>query len=288
VEHRWQDQKQPVRANLALFIGLRNRIEHRYVRQQQSLATALAGECQALLLNYEEELTEQFGADTSLATRLRFPVFIGSFTSAGEQALRKLRCQLPATLRTFVADYQAALAPETSEDPRYEFRLRVVQELAPKDPDALAILYTRFADMTEGEREAVEALGRKGQVIVREQKRNVVGHGLKKPTQVVQAVAAEIPFEFGRGHFTQAWKALNVRPAGNSDHPERTDDKYCLYDARHNDYGYTDAYVRKLVKECSTEKGFRTLLNRVPKDKVTGQWVGEPPPMPTFHTSAAQ
>lgn len=116
-------------------------IEHRYARQQEALTAALGGHAQALLLNYEEELVGQFGASASLATRLRFPVFIGSFTHEGEQTLRRLRKQLPAALRTFITEYEAGLAPVTRNDSRYELRLRVLQELAPKDPDAMAIQY---------------------------------------------------------------------------------------------------------------------------------------------------
>jgi hypothetical protein len=85
VRHRWSDEKEPVRANLAFFIGLRNKIEHRYARQQEALTAAVGGQSQALLLNYEEELTGQFGPGASLATRLRFPVFIGSFTDQGSK-----------------------------------------------------------------------------------------------------------------------------------------------------------------------------------------------------------
>jgi hypothetical protein len=36
---------------------------------------------------------------------------------------------------------------------------------------------------------------------------------------------------------------LEVRPHRDSNHPERTDEKYCYYDALHRDYGYTAAYV---------------------------------------------
>jgi len=95
VQERWPDVRDPVRANLIFFIGLRNKIEHRYARQQESLTAALGGQVQALLLNYEEELTSKFGVESSLATRLRFPVFVGSFTSEGEQTLRRLRRRLP-------------------------------------------------------------------------------------------------------------------------------------------------------------------------------------------------
>jgi hypothetical protein len=277
VQERWIDEKQPVRANLDFFISLRNKIEHRYSRQQQALAAVVSGQAQALLLNYEEELTSQFGSHASMATRLRFPVFIGSFTSEGEQSLRRLRKSLPPTLRTFIADYEAGLDDAVTTNPRYELRLRVLQELAPKDADALAVQYTRYDDLTDEQRETVEAIGRKGLVVVRERKRDVIGHGLKKPKQVVAEVAASIPFIFTMGHFTKAWKLHGIRPSGGAKLPERTLEQYCLYDERHGDYGYKQAYISKLIRECSSEDGFRNYLKTVPKDKVTGEWAGEPP-----------
>jgi len=270
VQERWKDAKDPVRANLTFFIGLRNKVEHRYARQQDALTAAVGGQAQAFLLNYEQELTSQFGAQLSLATRLRFPIFVGSFTTEGEKTLRQLRKQLPAQLRTFIAGFTAGLAPETSNDPRYEFRLRVVQELAPKDPDALAVQFTRLSDLTEEQRELVEQMGRQGAVIVREQRRSVVGQDLLKPGEVVKQVQELLPYLFNMSHFIDAWTHYEVRPFTSSKTPERTDERYCFYDARHNDYGYTKAYVRKIVRECNTLEGFKRVTKRYPKDKETG------------------
>ncbi|MGW3960596.1 hypothetical protein ACWED2_12300 [Amycolatopsis sp. NPDC005003] len=182
---------------------------------------------------------------------------VGSFTDEGERTLRRLRSQLPAPLRTFIAEYDAGLDDSIARDPRYDFRLRVLQELAPKDPDALAVQFTRYDDLTEEQREAVEAIGRKGYVVVRERKRPVVGHGLLKPTQAARMIQDRIPFGFTTALFTIAWKKLGVRPLVGDAHPEKTDEKYCLYDERHNDYGCTQAYIDKLVRECADEAGFR-------------------------------
>ncbi|MCZ2816772.1 DUF3644 domain-containing protein [Modestobacter sp. VKM Ac-2984] len=279
VRERWTSDRDPVRANIEFFIGLRNKVEHRFAQQQQALSAVVGGQAQALLLNYEEELVAQFGSSASLATRLRFPVFIGSFTDEGERSLRRLRKTLPAPLRRYITEYSANLDQTVTDDPRFELRLRVFQELAPKgDPDALSVQYTRFDDMTDEQKAAVEAAGKKGLVVIKERKREVVGSGLKKPSQVVKAVQAQIPYNFTMGHFTKAWKAMDVRPPSDSPNPERTLEQYCTYDERHNDYGYKDAYVRKLIQKCATEEGFRALLGTAPKDKVTGQWVGEPPP----------
>ncbi|MFG1765752.1 DUF3644 domain-containing protein [Micromonospora parva] len=276
VAERWPTDD-PIRRNIEFFIGLRNKIEHRYASNADlSLAVALSGYAQALLLNYEEELVGQFGEAASLAGLLRFPLFVGSFTDAGETTLRRLRKALPAALRTFVSEYESGLSNDLINDRRYEFRLRVTNELAPKDSEALAIQYTRYDDMTEEQKAIVEELGRKGLVVVREQKRGVLNHELLKPRQVVDQVAQQVPFVFHMGHFIKAWQKLMVRPSGDSDHPERTDEKYCYYDELHRDYGYTGAFVKKLVRDLKTVEGWRSFFEDDPQDKESGEWIIEP------------
>lgn len=264
VAHRWADSRDPVRANLDFFITLRNKIEHRYARQQENMAVALGGHSQALLLNYEEEVTSQFGPRYSLATRLRIPVFIGTFTPEGETALRRLKATLPTGLARFIADYTSGLDASTEQDPRFEFRMRVTLELANRDPEATAVQFTRLDDMTPEQKVMVEQMGRTGQVIVREQQRGVVNLGYLKPGEVVKRVGAKIPFEFKQGHFVQSWRRLGVRPAARAANPERTKEQFCMYDPTHGDYVYTKAYVSHLIDRCSTEQGFRETTDRTP------------------------
>ncbi|MCU1673476.1 MAG: hypothetical protein JWN77_1589 [Frankiales bacterium] len=267
VEYRWADAADPVRANLDFFISLRNKIEHRYARQQETLALALGGHAQALLLNYEEETTSQFGLERSLATRLRFPIFVGTFTTEGEAALRKLRSSLPKGLRRFIADYHAGLGPKTGEDRRFEFRMRVTLELAARDPEATAVQFTRLDEMTPEQQAAVEQMGRKGQVIVREQQRPVVNLGWVKPVEAARKVEAQIPYVFNRDHFRRSWKRGEVRPPTGSEHPERTKEQFCAYDEAHGDYVYSPVYIKYLAKHCATEDGFRETTGRVPQPR---------------------
>ena len=63
----WAAENDPVRANLALFIRLRNRLEHRHAHTDEALRLNLAGHAHALLVNYESEPTDQFGGNRSLA-----------------------------------------------------------------------------------------------------------------------------------------------------------------------------------------------------------------------------
>ncbi len=267
-EERWPDPNDAVRKNLEFFIGLRNRIEHRHARQDKNLALAVSGHAQALLLNFEEELTSTFGSDYSLATVLRFPIFVGTFTTEGTEALLKLRERLPANLKRFIADFHDGLTEEVAADARFELRLRVVLEQVQRGVDALAVQFTRWDDMTEEERELVTELGRRGQTIIREQKRPVVGHGLLRPHEAEQQVAVAIPFRFTSHHFLRAWQIKGIRPKSGDPHPERTDERYCLYDELSRSYGYTEAWVKWLIKRCTTADGFEVATGRIPTPKV--------------------
>jgi hypothetical protein len=111
---------------------LRNKVEHRFTRDHAALAAAVSGQAQAMLLNYEKELTDQFGIASSLATRLRFPVFIGSFTGDGEKALLQLRKRLSASLRKFLAEYHTKLGSVVTDDPAMNSGYESSRSLPPR------------------------------------------------------------------------------------------------------------------------------------------------------------
>lgn len=269
MKERWPADTDPVRANLALFIKLRNRLEHRHAHADKALMLNLAGHAHAVLVNYETELTEQFGDAQSLALRLRLPIFVGTFTPQGEQALRRFRKTLPADLRGFVTDYESGLDEAIVNDSRYEFRLRAMVELAPKDPDAVAMQFTRYEDMTDEERAFAEEMGRRGQVIVREQKRPVSGLGRLMPKPAAAEVEAGIPFAFNQAHFTAAWKRKKIRPPSGDPNPDRTNPDFCEYDEPTKSYRYTKAYVNHLIKKCATPEGFADTTGTEPRLKAS-------------------
>ncbi|MBE5471748.1 DUF3644 domain-containing protein [Mycobacteroides abscessus] len=269
VAEHWTDQD-PVRANIEFFIALRNKIEHRYTRFQQELAIAVGGRSQAFLLNFEEELTKQFGPDVSLATVLRFPMFIGSFTAEGQSALERLHAKLPAGLRQFIVSSTAGLPDDVVADAKYDMRLRVYLELVKNPASALPIKFIREDDMTDDQRKLLKDTGL---VIVREQQRDVTNCGWMKPHQVVTAVSARIPYVYNMSHFVQGWKAEGIRPSSDSKQPARTKEQYCRYDEPHRDYTYSEAYVEHLVRHLDTESGFQKLTGKVPQLKPVPQAV---------------
>lgn len=267
VEARWPDPNHPVRRNLELTTALRNKIEHRFTRKIESIEAATAGYAQASLLNYESEITTTFGEEHSLADQLRFPVFIGTLSHASAQEMKKAKTALPSEVRTLIDEFQSDLDSEVTMDTRYEFRVHLIQQLGPKTEADLAIEFVREDDLTDEQRETLAGLGREGTVIVRERERPVHGLQMLKPTAVVEAVAKQVPFEFNMHHFIQSWKRLGIRPEHGSADPQRTDDRYCVYDKPHGDYLYRKAYVEKLVRHAQTSKGFRELTGSQPRPK---------------------
>jgi hypothetical protein len=267
-EQRWPEADHAVRKNIEFFIALRNRIEHRRARSSRYLALAVSGHAQALLLNFEDELTSTFGVAHSMATKLRFPVFVGTFTTEGEASLREYQKKLPADLRRFIAEFSHGMPEALSSDRRFELRLRVVLQAAQRGEGDLAIQFSRWDDMTEAQKQAAVELSKHGMTIVREQKRPVTGVGLIKPAEAERRVAAAIPYKFNSNHFLRARKIKRVRPEKVDKHPERTDEKYCIYDEFSREYGYTDAWISYLVTKCSSEKGFREATGREPELKT--------------------
>lgn len=63
------------------MIGLRNRIEHRYV---PALDPHIAGECQALILNFDNLLVEEFSDFYALREALAVPIQTSNMRSAAQ------------------------------------------------------------------------------------------------------------------------------------------------------------------------------------------------------------
>ena len=262
IEERWR-AGDPVRRNLELTIALRERMQH---RDEEAVAVASSGYVQALLLNYEEELTSTFGAEHSLGDDLRFPVFVATFTPDGVDRMMRAQESLPKELAQLLSD-AGDEARET--DPRFEFRLHLVPKQGPRADDDVSLTFLREEDLSDDQRETLAGLDTSGMVIVRERHRPVSNVDKMKPGEAARRIEQAIPFRFSLYyHFILAWKRLGVRPDGGAKFPERTDERYCVYDAAHHDYLYTDAFVDLVLERIATTEGFEEFFGFPPQPKV--------------------
>jgi hypothetical protein len=257
------DEKSPVRANVAFFIKVRNKIEHRY---EKVLAEVLAGKTQALVLNYEDSLVAWFGSEESLGDSLRFPVFLSSFTPGAVTALKKAYKTLPRNVTKFIRDHDGSLSSEVVEDWHYDFRLLLMPQTGPKSEADVVMRFIREEEMTPEQREARDVV----QTIVRRKEVAVQNRGTLKPSKVAQLVSEKLGVKFSQYSHLRAWKHFGVRPLKGTDDPTATDPRYCFYDEMHEDYGYTEAWVKKLVRELGDPETFEEVTGQPPEKLSKG------------------
>ncbi len=267
IKHRYLKSDNPVRLNVELFIKLRNKIEHRYERE---LKIATGGKAQALVINYETEIVATFGPTYSLADRLRFPIFLQAITASGIRDMRTIASKLPQRTRDLVARYEAQLDQAVLDDLQYDYRIRLVPMVGAKTEADLAINFVKLEDLSDDERKVMVEAGRSGTVIVRDRQVEVAAKDKLLPKDVARLVQEQVPFHFTVPNNTELWKRLKVRPPTGASDPYQTDARYCVYDEPFRAYVYTQAWVRRIVKEIGTVEKFRSFFEREPRRKVSG------------------
>ena len=261
VEERWEPAD-PVRKNLELTVALRDRMQH---RDEEAVGAATTGYAQAMLMNYEEELTSTFGAEHSIADELRFPVYIATFTPDGVDRMMRAQESLPKELAQLLTDSREE---PIASDQRFEFRLHLVPKQGPRPEADVSLTFLREEELSDDQRETLAGIDPQGMVIVRERHRPVSNVDKMKPGEAARKIDQSTPWRFSLYyHFILAWKRLEVRPDGGAKFPERTDERYCVYDAAHHDYLYTDAFVDLVIDRIGTPEGFEEFFGFPPQEK---------------------
>jgi len=242
-------ESDPVRTNLLFFVGLRNKIEHRFnAKARRALGLAVAGRAQSLIANFERVLVKEFGKDESLSDELRFPIFLSSLTSEALDAVKALRASLPRSVTQYITDYDRGLSAETREDQAYEFRVLLIPIKAPKTKADASITYVDERNLTAEQRAELEQMT----VIVRDRFTEVGGSGRHLAGQVVAQIRPVVP-TFQPHNHTDAWRYYGIRPPSKSEFPERTTTKYCVYERAFKQYTYTDAWIAFLKVELAAD-----------------------------------
>lgn len=253
------DEYRDVRANLDFFLKLRNQIAHRYL---PALDVAVTGEAQAMLLNFEELLVAQFGEGAALGDRLAVPLQLSGFRNDGAlRSLRKAQAQLPTDVTELLARHRADLDDEILESPRYCLQIFFVPVTANRERAADAVV--RFISPDKVTPEIEEQLVTMS-VVTKRRITPVVSADLLRPSEVVNLVAERLPYRFTMDTHTRCWRHFSVRPPCGAGEPEATDDRYCRWDRLMRGYGYTKAWVDKLVRNLSEADQYEAVVGYAP------------------------
>jgi hypothetical protein len=255
------DVMNPVRKNLEFFIPLRNKIEH---RSMPELDAGIFGECQAMLLNFDEMMEREFGVKYCLRESLSFSLQL--FPSAENliEAVKKNPSSKP--VMEFIQQFRSTISPEVSASGKFSFKAFLIQVANHRTEHALPIQFVRYDKLSDEEKKQLGHLV----TMVKFKEMPVVNPDLIRPGEVVKKVQAGLGNpkvdrggrqvdRFNLDTHARCWRRYKVRPVKGAPDPRATDWKYCVFDKMHGDYGYTQAWVDLLVERLKDAKEFDAL-----------------------------
>jgi len=255
------DTGHPVRKNLEFFLPLRNKIEHRNLPE---LDSSIFGECQAMLLNFDECIEQEFGDRWCIHQCLSFALQMYPTSENLAQAVGRNRAARAAA--EFVQQYRSSLDPGVYASGKYAFKAFLIQVANHPSQDALAIQFRNYDKLTEQEKAEVDKLI----VAVKYKQSSIVNADTIRAGEVCKRVQAALgnlkvmrgskeTDKYNQGWHKKCWNHFAVRPPSGSTHPDHTNARYCIYDKRHNDYGYTEEWVNLLIEKFKDDKLYEEL-----------------------------
>ena len=235
----------PVVANLRFFIGIRNKIEHRYW-DSSSLDILLFGECQALLFNYESFLVTFFGEEYSINTCLAYALQFSHLRAKEQlQAQRDLLSKDMQDIKKYIDKYKTDLTQEIYDSQEYSVKLLQIPKISNTNRHDLAVEFVHWNNLSGEDRANYQQISTiiKDKIVVQ----RVSNANLLKPGAVIRAVETKTGVKISQNDHTLLWKAFRVRPTASSETKFDTVSKFCIYDEPHNDYLYTDEWVDFIV-----------------------------------------
>lgn len=156
-EYFGSDNKNPTRKNLEFFIPLRNMIVHRNLPE---LDDTIYGECQALLINFNDFIEKKFGEKHSIKNFLSIGLHLiksqKNFLEASKVELKKRGAE---NIVTFIKTYRSALTTEQFESPDYSFKAILIQVKNHESRDVLPIRFIKYDDLSEEQRQKLHETG---------------------------------------------------------------------------------------------------------------------------------
>jgi hypothetical protein len=228
----------PVKDNLEFIRLLRNKIEH---RSMPEIDPTVFGECQACILNLEEELVGKFGDKYSINSYLTFPLRM-----TRDLPVQKLKPSAEGKgVLNFVEQFRAALSTDIAADQRYCFQVYLVPKIGNHPSgETVAVEFIHYDASNPEEMAKYE----KVTALIKERQIPVANLGRFRPSDVVREMRQLGHDDFSMPRHTWAWKYYSVRPGGGTAKPAKCRTDFCVYDVVHHDYVYTDKWVKKLDK----------------------------------------
>jgi hypothetical protein len=236
------DTQNPIRKNLEFFIRIRNRIEHRSLPE---IDANIFGECQAMLLNFDQLVEKEFGIKYCIRESLSFSLQLFPSRESLNSALKSNSAT--KDLISFIESYRSSISSEIMDSGNYSFKAFLIQVANHQSADVLPIQFLQYDKLSEEEKTFTKRIV--AMVKYKQGEGAVINDNLLKPLEVVRRVQSglgDLKVErkgekvdyFNMHAHSLYWKKLQVRPESKSKTPNKTKKEFCIYDKAHEDYLY--------------------------------------------------
>jgi hypothetical protein len=259
--------KDTIRSNLEFIIGLRNKIEHRSTNRKE-FDSLIFGECQALLYNYEDFLVKLFGEEYSLNQNLVYSLqFSKIWTQEQRQAHRRIVETEMRDIVSYIDNYRSNLTDEIFLSQEYSIKLIQIPRLSNTNRKDLAIQFVKWDELSEEDRNKYTKLDAiiKNTITLQE----AANIDKLRTNEVCERFLKNTGIRLGYGEHKYLYTIFDIRPSDiNKRDPAVTNTTYCVYDALHKDYGYTQQWVDVITNGFKTGMLNKDALKKMCKENV--------------------
>lgn len=245
IEEFIQDPNDPTRKNVEFFVGLRNKIEHRFMPE---IDTIISGECQAFILNLEEALVKNFGVKNSLIDFLFIPL---QFTEKRKEFPKTKSAQ---KVLKFIEQFRDSISIDISNSQNFSFKAYFVPKLGNhRNSSDIAIEFIKFDPENTEDMEKYNKMV----VAIKEKQVPVANQGMYRPKRLLEIIKDKTGQERKVSWHTKMWQKYKIRPVKDSKKPADCQAEYCQWDSasHQKDYVYTDKWINLLIeKEIKNSK----------------------------------
>jgi hypothetical protein len=152
-EYFESDSGNPIKLNLEFFNKLRNIVEHKSLPE---LDSNIFGECQAMLLNYDEILAKEFGSKYCIKESLTFSL---QLYPSSENFCKEV-LNNPVTQKTvdFIENYRSSITTAALESGKYSFKAFLIQVANHPSKNALPIQFVQYDKLNESEKNTIKRI----------------------------------------------------------------------------------------------------------------------------------
>ena len=233
-------------ANLNFFIGIRNKIEHRYW-DSSALDILLFGECQSLLYNYENTVVKLFGEEYSLNTSLAYALQFSHLRATKQlTAQRELLSRDMQNIKKYIEKYKTDLSQEVFDSQEFSIKLLQIPKISNTNRADLSVEFVNWNSLDEEDKINYNKIT----AIIKDKivRQPVSNANMLKPSKVIDEVYTRTNVKINQSDHICLWKSFNIRPGRNSDSKFDTVSQFCIYDEPHNDYLYSVDWVDFICK----------------------------------------